>query len=117
MHDQECVEVVAHYFKREFRYDFVQYAAGDYDKSSLTAKAYVWVHDQGFVVGATCFRWRDYTDAPSAYAMQWVWLHPYVRRNGYLTEAWPFFRARFDDFVCERPLSSAMSGFLAKSCP
>jgi len=114
LRDRECVEMLATYFRREFHYDFVQYQARSYDTQG---RAFVWANPAGWVTGACHFAWRDYTDSPAAFAMSWIWLHPYVRRNGLLTRAWPFFRARFGDFCVERPLSSAMSGFLAKQEP
>ncbi len=46
--------------------------------------------------------------------MQWVWLHPYMRRKGCLTRAWPIFAERFGQFDCEPPLSDAMQTFLEK---
>jgi len=121
--ERRSVEAIAVYFKREFGYDFVQFSSGSGRfRESEDVRAFVWSdigkHRMGiedrWVTGATCFRWREYLDAPSGYAMQWIWLHPYVRHQGLLTSAWPFFRARFGDFVCEPPLSDAMSRFLEK---
>ena len=65
------------------------------------------------VVGACCFREREWIDA-KAWALQWVWLHPYARRQGVLASAWPHFRRRYGDFHVEGPLSPAMKGFLAR---
>ncbi len=46
--------------------------------------------------------------------MQWIWFHPYFRRQGLLTEAWPKFKEEFGNFCCEPPLSDAMETFLSK---
>lgn len=45
--------------------------------------------------------------------MQWVWIHPYYRREGLLSAAWPMFKERFGCFLVERPFSAAMLGFFA----
>ena len=108
------VERLAQYFRREFRYDFVQWSATNDEPS---ARAFVWVvdhwpHPVGF--GACCFRWREWTDAPHGWALQWIWLHPYERGKGHLTRVWPYFRETFGDFHVERPLSSAMRAFLER---
>ena len=111
-YDRRCLEAVATYFRREFHYDFVQYSATETDVRAL---GFVWVSPGGgWVTGGACFRWREYLDSTPAYAMQWIWLHPYVRRSGLLSRAWPFFRARCGPFTCEPPLSPAMDGFLNK---
>jgi hypothetical protein len=101
---------LATYFRREFGYDFVQYGHEGHEDDA-TARAFLWF-GRNVVIGACCFRWREWTDAPAGWAMQWIWLHPYSRSCGYLTRAWPYFRARFGDFHVERPLSRAMAGFL-----
>ena len=112
-----AVEQVAWLFKREFRYDFVQYLADDDDPLS---RAFVFTtkdenrydEDAVVVLGAGCFRWREWTDAPHGWALQWIWLHPYARNKGHLTSVWPLFKDRFGNFAVEPPLSRAMHGFL-----
>jgi hypothetical protein len=112
------VQQLACYFRREFRYDFPLYRAGEPDRNPRD-RAYLWVGDylrsdiSEPVVGACCFRWR--TDVqPNGFALQFAWFHPYARRKGRLSSAWPFFRARFGDFVIEEPLSYAMRAFVSK---
>jgi hypothetical protein len=111
---RHAVWQLASYFRREFRYDVVQYGfeGRETDKS---ARAYLWdLVDAGDVVhraiGACCFRWREYSDAPPGWALQWIWLHPFERGQGHLTQAWPYFRARFEDFDVEPPVSMGMAG-------
>lgn len=115
---RRCVETFARYFRREFRYDFVQYSA--LEPGAANERAYLWMSRNAyppFFFGAASFRWRAWKDAAPGFALQWVWLHPYERRRGYLTRAWPAFRAQFGDFHCERPLSPAMAAFLRKLDP
>jgi hypothetical protein len=51
------------------------------------------------------------------WALGWAWFHPYARRRGYLSQAWPYFRKRFGGFILEPPLSEAMEAFVAKNDP
>lgn len=114
---RRAVTELAHYFRREFQYDFVQYDV----QVEPSARAFLWltyrtVEESARVVGACCFRWRVYRDTkcPPRWAMQWIWLHPYHRRRGLLSAMWPYFKRRFGEFNVEGPLSEAMDGFLQK---
>lgn len=95
-----------------------QYDWMDEDAEHL---AYLWAEptatdddDCIAVFGACCFRnrQREYVKGPP-YAMQWIWFHPYARRKGHLTSAWPYFRKRFGAFLVETPHSDGMRRFLA----
>lgn len=109
---RRAVARIARYFQREGGFDFIGYGV-DGHETDPTCVAFLWVDD--FVaVGACCFRWREWADAPPGPTMTWAWLHPYVRRQGWMTEEWPRFRAEFGAFYVEHPLSPAMASFLAK---
>ncbi len=43
--------------------------------------------DTEYAVGAVVFRWRKYTNAPEQLVFSWVWIHPFLRRRGILTDA------------------------------
>lgn len=104
---RRAVERLAYFFKREFQWDFVQFDAKD--KSNY--KAFLWLSgNKG--IGACCFRFREWEDYPHGWALQWIWLHPYVRRRGWLSKAWPMFKSKFPGFICEPPLSENMKAFL-----
>jgi hypothetical protein len=114
---RKAVYSIACFFRREFEYDFVQYGY-EGSENDLEHVAWLWIHPQtqGMssdfsvpVIGACCFRKREV-----GYALQWVWLHPYWRRHGLLSEAWPEFISEFGSFDCEPPLSDAMKRFLTK---
>jgi hypothetical protein len=113
---RKAVARLALYFKREFSYDFIQYDARENDPLAraflFTTRDYDREHYYSLAVGACCFRWREWDDAPPAWALQWVWLHPFMRRQGVLSRAWSFFEARFSGFEAEPPLSDAMVAFL-----
>lgn len=115
---RRAVQQIAHYFHRELQYDFLQYCAVE-DGRDVDHRAYLWTDDYPYddkgsleVLGACCFRLRDYKEVGERYALQWVWIHPYKRRGGFLKKAWPYFEKRFPGFVVETPLSPAMRKFL-----
>jgi len=83
---------------------------GDFNCSAFAKRdsSYVW-RVKGRGVGALGFErirgvWR----------LRWVWIHPFMRRQGLLNEAWPWFRLKHGDFIVDRPLSAAMEAFLRK---
>lgn len=99
-------------FRREFEYDFVQYGY-EGKEDDPDARAFLWIEPiDDIAIGGCCFRWRDWSDAPPGWALQWIWLHPYRRGHGLLTKAWPIFKKHFGEFVVERPLSYGMQSFL-----
>lgn len=121
---RRAVAQFACYFRREFQYDFVQYEASEgrpWDRTSAPendeAAPYLlrslW-RDPALYVGAACFRWRVYRDHPATWALAWIWLHPYERRQGIVTAAWPGWLDQHGAFLVEPPLSDAMRGFLAR---
>lgn len=117
---RRSVWTCARYFRREFGYDSVQYGyeGREHDPNS---RAFLWFANEhsyrSTVIGACCFRWREFSNIPHCWALQWVWLHPYERREGHLLDYWPYFRARFGDFLPEGPVSPAMLSFLEKHAP
>ena len=115
---RKAVEQLGRYFRREFHYDFVPY-------TSLVdvgrGRVYLWSvrtfhkHDmRELIVGACGFYWGEWDNHPHGWAMSWCWFHPYERRRGHLSRAWPYCLARFPGFICEPPLSDAMTKFLLK---
>lgn len=103
---RKAVYQCALYFRREFNYDFVQF--GVQDTSDYCAFLFIDKHlYEPTVVGACCF-----IRVPSGWHLDWVWMHPYQRGKGRLSEAWPYFRKWFGDFTLEHPLSPAMQAFL-----
>ena len=113
---RKAVYRLAQFFRREFDYDCVQYGY-DGDEDDPTHVAFLWVHPEAIIskefkvpcIGACCFRLRQ-----SGYALQWIWIHPYWRRHGLLSEAWSEFITEFGAFDVEPPLSDAMKAFLAE---
>jgi len=113
---RKAVYSCALFFRRELCYDFVQY---DVNEEDLRSCAFLWVSEPDVtekhnVLGAYCFRWREYKDADPLWSMQWAWLHPYARDHGLMTKAWPYFLARFGWFDVEPPYSQTMRYVLRK---
>jgi hypothetical protein len=107
----------ADYFRREF----IMNAAQDSDVGvgdDQKCVAFLWqcrlAGEENRVLGACCFQDRQLDDTPHAWSLQWVWLHPFERRRGHLSRAWPYFAARFGPFYVEPPWTDAMQAFLTK---
>lgn len=117
---RRAVERFAYYFKREFRYDFLQFEAAD-----LTDDYRAWLFASGDYgaewrsFGAACFRRRHYQgEEKPVWSLQWIWLHPYFREQGNLKKAWPVFIEDLGEPVdVEAPYSQAMIGFLKRADP
>ena len=98
-------------FKREFRYDFVQWdPEGDPDPH---AHGYLFIDSDSVATGACAFRWREYGNE-SCWALQWIWITSQYRRSGILTKRWKPLRRHHGDFVLEPPVSDAMVAFVTK---
>jgi hypothetical protein len=97
---QSALELLAEYFKKEFRYLNLQYCnlAEEID------------HYPYRIVGGGCFR----TEEPDNYFLDWVWFHPFARNRGRLKKAWPLFKEKFGEFSVTEPLSAHMKEFIAK---
>lgn len=124
---RRAVYRLACYFRREFHYDFIQY---EYEGRETDPKhvAFLWPCENARhccgndtftipAIGACCFRWRKYiheetSEKYEGYALQWIWLHPFCRRQRLLSDAWPQFREQLGDFLVEPPYSDAMEAFL-----
>lgn len=100
-------------FKREFRYDFVQWESPEGD-SDPSARGYLFMNPDNIVVGACAFRQREYKDK-AVWSLQWIWITRKYRRAGVLTKHWKTLRQRYGDFHLEHPVSDAMVAFLEKN--
>lgn len=102
-------------FKREMRFDFVQWESPE-EKPDPDAHGILFSGDDGRILGAVAFRWREPDDKadPPFWGLQWVWVCPQARRSGILAQRWPSLRQRFGDFYVEGPVSEAMRTFLKK---
>ena len=100
-------------YKREMHYDFIQWGSpkGDNDPH---ANGILFASEDGAIVGACSFRWREGDAHPPFWGLQWIWICPRHRRRGHLERYWPKLRVRFGAFVIEAPISDAMRAFAIK---
>jgi hypothetical protein len=107
------------WFRREFHYDFQPYEASS---EETDYRIFLWgagnrlTNGKVPVFGTVGFVIEDRLPA-KPWTLGWAWFHPYSRRQGHLTAAWPYFRERFGDFIVQPPLSEAMRAFLEKTDP
>lgn len=95
-------------FKREFRYDFSQWARKPLDDPE--PEGFLFSDEDGRVIGAAAF--RPQSDADRLWRLDWVWIAPDYRRQGHLSRQWSSFRQRYGDFDMTPPVSDAMQAFL-----
>jgi hypothetical protein len=118
MGSRKALEVISVYCRRELESNIIEYVAQrDYEDKDY--RGYLWVDLERMraplpVIGGAYFRRRE-VEGISTWNLEWVWFHPYVRRHGYLTHAWPFFRSRFGEFSVGPVMSQAMESFLAQA--
>lgn len=101
-------------FKREKKYDFVQWGESGSRDTDPNARGFLFADDDRRIVGAAAFRLRDTENQESFWGLQWVWIAPKYRRSGILDQRWPKFREKFGDFWVESPVSESMQRFLKK---
>ena len=112
-----AVEEIAGYFKHEGRFDFIQYTAHE-DIHSKNSHAYIWIEEDWqdtIAIGACEFRYLGDVGQIKDWSLEWVWMHPYRRCRGLLSDAWPAFVEYYGkDFHIAPPLSREMRQFLNK---
>ena len=119
-----AVEFCAQCFKRELGFDFAEYVVASHGVD-VNVEAYVF-HELARdlldelapsthrVIGACAF--HRLSPRSKKWRLQWVWFHPFARRNGHLTAAWPQFSVRYGKFDILKPLTLAMKKFRKKRC-
>jgi hypothetical protein len=127
-----AVEQMAYYFKRELKFDFVPFWADEWLDNALERDRVLVFYQTEILdhkptpknpkdfknaytfYGAIGVRWQQWDDAPASWWVPWIWLHPYERRRGHLTGAWPYLLKMFPNPCIERPVSPSMQSFLKK---
>src|SRR6266478_2778284 len=128
----KAVEEMGYYFKRELKFDFAPYSADERFNSKLMRDRVLVFYRTEILehtptprnpkdftnrytfFGVIGIRWREWDDSPASWSVPWLWLHPYERRLGLLTQAWPSLLKMFPNPHVEPPLSLAMSAFMKK---
>lgn len=100
-------------FKREFRYDFVQWAGDDVNPVKSGWHGYLFpAGSDGTIAGACAFSNEHPGPGGVEWTLAWVWIAPKYRGKGLLTAHWPWFVELYGNFFIEPPLSEAMQGFV-----
>ena len=115
---REALELMAGHFKREMRFDHLQYEACAHDENcvgALVCEAAMDLvtnedHFPNYVIGGACFRRASSAD----YVLDWIWLHPFARNRRNLSRLWPRFKDRFGEFRVTEALSAHMKSFLER---
>ena len=115
---RKALELMASYFKKEFKYDYLQYCATDINENCIgflfVEKAMDLVehehHHPYRVIGGGCFRMKH----TNKYILDWIWFHPFARNRGLLKKYWPEFKNEFGNFGFTTPLSAHMEQFVQK---
>lgn len=109
------LERMGYFLKREQKYDSPTYSAEECS-SNRFGHLFGQMYGVGVsrAIGGACFSYENWSNAPASYCLEWVWIHPYFRRNSILTGAWSHFQKRHGDFMPMPPYSRAMLAFLKK---
>lgn len=100
-------------FKREFRYDFVQWAGDDVNPVKNGWHGHLFpAGSDGTIAGACAFSNERPGPGGIEWTLAWVWIAPKYRRHGLLTAHWPGLVELYGNFFIEPPLSEAMQGFV-----
>lgn len=109
------LERMGYFIKREEHYDFPLYSA---DKLEEEGFGHLFGNPYGGgasrAVGGGAFNFEKWSDADPSYCLEWVWIHPYFRRQGILAAAWENWRSKYGEFAIRPPYSRAMLAFLIK---
>lgn len=110
---------IAKYFKKEMRFDRLQYDKNMYTKSDCVGFLFISravdiveivEHHPRRVIGGGCFRILNEDE----YELDWIWLHPFARNRGELRKRWSPLQGKFGQFAVAKPLSAHMASFILK---
>ena len=129
---RNAVDEMALYFKHEMKYESFGYNADERDPLLMDDRMLVFTDtypevnqptkeppsgytNRLFFTGVIAMRARKerWNSGPN-WALDWVWFHPFERRRGHLSRAWPFLLQMYPDFKISEPVSDAMQAFLNK---
>jgi hypothetical protein len=106
------VERFAIYFMREFDCPVQEFHAKENGPYTAYLLTNTYSRDAPVWAGACCFRPESFAYPVHGQTLRWIWLHPYFRAKGILSEIWPELRENHGDFFVEPPLSPAMLHFV-----
>lgn len=98
---RKAVQTIARFFGREGHYDSMPYSP--YEQPENPEVVFMWLKEyidvqnrqhRAVAYGACMFEVYGSTERPVP-QLEWIWLHPFARREGSLSRAWPYFQKRF----------------------
>lgn len=98
----------AYAFKKEFRYDFVQYQSRE-GHNDENIHGYLFINENDSIIGACCFRKNELE-----WGLDWIWICPIQRRKNHLANKWKMFKELYGNFYVEPPVSDEMKSFIKK---
>ena len=107
---RQSLLLCAKYFQREGYSDWVHY---ELNEDGFIGFLFL-DRDYPHAVGGCIFRKREYKNLPKFWTMHWIWLHPFVRNKGLLSEYMNKFNDVFGYWYPEYPHSKAMGAFINK---
>jgi len=112
----QAVEQFGKYFRREFKYDFLPYTVSEHCKhGDEFSHPYLFIEpNHNLFIHANGACEFHFSKERNKWTLNWVWLHPFARRQGYLSKTWSYFCQLYGDFELEYPLSDVMKTFLTK---
>ena len=121
----KAVEGMAYYFKRELKFESPAFVVNDrFDPEAQRDRVLVFYKREilerkptprntkdffnaYIFLGAIGIRWKQEKNDSTSWSLPWVWIHPYERRKGHLTNAWPSLLKMFPNPLVEKPISRA----------
>ncbi|MCO8166243.1 hypothetical protein NJC40_00415 [Pseudomonas sp. 21LCFQ02] len=111
----EAVYQRARAFRREFRYDRVQWDGSNERRASEGWHGYLFAGDSYGTIAGACGFYHGRSDQEAGqWGLHWIWLAPKFRHQGILKAHWADFLSRYGEFYVEPPISEAMQGFIRK---
>ncbi|MBD1388643.1 hypothetical protein IC617_04305 [Neiella sp. HB171785] len=115
---RDSLELMATYFRRECKYDHLQYESSCHHQKFTGVlffeKAMDLVkeidHYPNRVIGGAGF-----LEQSGGYTLDWIWIHPFSRNRGNLRKHWPKLKEKFGEFNLSHPISAQMARFLEKN--
>lgn len=105
------------YFKREFQYDFISfYNNKQIQFGNRNINPFIILgenrhfHDETKILQVGACEFNYHSD--EEWVLEWVWIHPFLRRQKYLSNVWGIFNKLYGDFKIREPLSYAMEKFI-----
>ena len=98
---------IATVLSRENGYSFIMW-----NEHGDDGPGYILTDGRGLALGGCALRWREWTNAPASWMLQWIWIAPPYRRQGLLRDTWLMLTSQYAGIMPESPFSLGMARFL-----